>query len=623
MVKAIRSGKSLEISIHDVLVGDVLHLEPGDVTPADGILISGHGIRCDESAFTGESGQIKKIDGYEAMKRLGNYDIPETEKLDPFILSGSTVLEGTGTYLVTCVGPHSSHGRILASLTENIEQTPLQKKLGTVASQIATAGLSVAIFLFITLFIKFLTQIPGSNDSPSELGQTFLRIVIVSIAILVIAVPEGLPLAVTLALAIAVTRMLKDNNLVRILAACETMGNATAVCTDKTGTLTMNKMMVTSGILGSTFRFSQSDEENPSSSEQAVSRSRSFSMISSISSLSTDFKNLLIQSIVINSNTFESETNDGRHIFVGSMTEAALLSFAKEKLGLGSIDEERSNHPTIQIISFDSRRKSMVTIIRLSTNTYRLYIKGATEVILPKSTRMILDVTESIMAIPMTNDDKNMFINTLDEYGNHSLRTIALAYRDFDCWPPTEIKPLMEIDFDDIKDLTFLGIFGIKDPLRPGVRDAIKKCQDAGVYVRMVTGDNIETAKAIAKECGILHEDGLAMEGNDFRCLSNIEMNQTLPKLQVLARSSPEDKKTLVIGLKELGETVAVTGDGTNDGPALHSADVGFSMGLSGTEVAKEASSIILLDDNFASIVKAIEWGRTVNDAIRKFLQVS
>jgi len=590
-------------------------------------LISGHGIRCDESAFTGESGQIKKIDGYEAMTRLGKYDIPEAEKLDPFILSGSTVLEGTGTYLVTCVGSHSSHGRILSTLTENTEQTPLQKKLGIVASQIATAGLTVAIFLFITLFIKFLIQIPKSHDSPYELGQTFLRILIVSIAILVIAVPEGLPLAVTLALAIAVTRMLKDNNLVRILSACETMGNATAVCTDKTGTLTMNKMKVTSGIFGTTFRFNQSDEDQSiseqSTSEQSISRSRSFSIINSVSSLSKDFKNLLIQSIVINSNTFESETNDGRSIFVGSMTEAALLSFTKEKLGLRSIDEERSNHQIIQIISFDSRRKSMITIIRLSTNTYRLYIKGAVEVILPKSNKVIMDATESIMTIPMNDDDKHIFTNTLDEYGNHSLRTIALAYRDFNCWPPIEIKPSTEISFDDIKDLTFLGIFGIKDPLRPGVRDAIKKCQDAGVYIRMVTGDNIETAKSIAKECGILHEDGIAMEGIDFRNLSKIEMNQKLPKLQVLARSSPEDKKNLVIGLKELGETVAVTGDGTNDGPALHSADVGFSMGLSGTEVAKESSSIILLDDNFASIVKAIEWGRTVNDAIRKFLQVS
>ena len=626
MVKAIRSGKSLEISVYDVLVGDVLHLEPGDVTPADGILISSHNIQCDESAFTGESGQIRKIDGYAAMNPFGE----DTEKADPFIISGSTVLEGIGTYLVTCVGTNSSHGRLMMALTEDTDQTPLQKKLGAVASQIATAGLAVALLLFLTLFIKFLVQLPTSHDSAFEKGQTFLRIVIVAIAVLVIAVPEGLPLAVTLALAIAVTRMLKDNNLVRVLAACETMGNATDVCCDKTGTLTMNKMTVMAGTLGTTYRFRFSSDEfyrDQPDPVQPAPDSENISIRDSVSTISTEFRKILSQSIVINSTTFETETSDGGTRFVGSMTETALLSFAKERLGIRSVGVERADVTTVQVIPFDSRRKCMVTVIKLSKDTYRLYIKGAPEILLEMCIQVISDATGPTMAVPITRDNSLVFSDAIREYADQSLRTIGFAYRDFDTWPPPEARLLddqpNEILFEDIKNLTFLGVFGIQDPLRPGVKEAVAKCQHAGVRVRMVTGDNIGTAKSIATECGILSEDGLVMEGAQFRRLSERQMNETLPRLQVLARSSPEDKRILVKNLKELGNIVAVTGDGTNDGPALHAADVGFSMGVSGTEVAKEASSIVLIDDNFSSIVKAIEWGRTVNDAIRKFLQVS
>lgn len=563
------------------------------------------------------------------MNRLGEDIEQDAKELDPFIISGSTVLEGIGTYLVTCVGPHSSHGRLMMALTEDTEPTPLQKKLGIVASQIATAGLSIAMLLFVVLFIKFLVQLPRSRDSPFEKGQTLLRIVIVAITVLVIAVPEGLPLAVTLALAIAVTRMLKDNNLVRVLAACETMGNATSVCCDKTGTLTMNKMMVMAGTLGTTYRFRFSTDEvykDQPDPPQAAPDSESFSIHDSVSMLSAEFRKILLQSIVINSTAFEVVTNDGRPRFVGSMTEAALLSFAKERLGVGAIDVERANATTVQVIPFDSRRKCMVTVIWLSRDTYRLYIKGAPEILLEKCTRVIRDATGPTMAVPITRGNRLTFADTIGEYADQSLRIIGFAYRDFDIWPPPGARSLEdrsdEIIFEDVKDLTFLGVVGIQDPLRPGVKDAVAKCQHAGVSVRMVTGDNVGTARSIATECGILSEDGLVMEGGQFRRLSEQQMNQVLPRLQVLARSSPEDKRILVKALKELGEIVAVTGDGTNDGPALRAADVGFSMGISGTEVAKEASSIVLIDDNFSSIVKAIEWGRTVNDAIRKFLQV-
>ena len=554
----------------------------------------------------------------------------DTEKADPFIISGSTVLEGIGTYLVTCVGTNSSHGRLMMALTEDTDQTPLQKKLGVVASQIATAGVAVALLLFLTLFIKFLVQLPTSHDSAFEKGQTFLRIFIVAITVLVIAVPEGLPLAVTLALAIAVTRMLKDNNLVRVLAACETMGNATDVCCDKTGTLTMNKMTVMAGTLGTTYRFRFSSDEfyrDQPDPVQPAPDSENISIRDSVSTISAEFRKILSQSIVINSTTFETETSDGGTRFVGSMTETALLSFAKERLGIRSVGVERANVTTVQVIPFDSRRKCMVTVIKLSKDTYRLYIKGAPEILLAMCIRVISDATGPTMAVPITRDNSLVFFDAIREYADQSLRTIGFAYCDFDTWPPPEARLLddqpNEILFEDIKNLTFLGVFGIQDPLRPGVKEAVAKCQHAGVRVRMVTGDNIGTAKSIATECGILNEDGLVMEGTQFRRLSERQMNEALPRLQVLARSSPEDKRILVKNLKELGNIVAVTGDGTNDGPALHAADVGFSMGVSGTEVAKEASSIVLIDDNFSSIVKAIEWGRTVNDAIRKFLQVS
>jgi Ca2+-transporting ATPase len=245
---------------------------------------------------------------------------------------------------------------------------------------------------------------------------------------------------------------------------------------------------------------------------------------------------------------------------------------------------------------------------------------------LEKCTQIVADTSGPIKSKKITKENYNSIISTTDKYASNSLRTIGIIYRDFEYWPPYGARTLEDdsreaVLEDVLEEMVFLGIVGIQDPLRPGVQRAVERCQQAGVFVRMVTGDNIGTAQAIATECGI-YTNGVILEGPEFRKLSLAEMDQIIPKLQVLARSSPEDKRILVKRLKELGEVVAVTGDGTNDGPALRAADVGFSMGLSGTEVAKEASSIILMDDNFASIVKALEWGRAVNDSVKKFLQV-
>ncbi|KAL3420726.1 calcium p-type atpase [Phlyctema vagabunda] len=626
-VNVVRSGKTQEISVFDVLVGDVMRLEPGDMIPVDGIFIEGHNVKCDESQTTGESDLIKKRPAEEVFAAIENHE--SLRKVDPFILSGATVTEGVGTFLVTSTGVNSSYGKTLMALREDPEVTPLQSKLNTLAEYIAKLGGAAGLILFVVLFIEFLVGLRNNTASPTEKGQEFLDIFIVTVTIIVVAVPEGLPLAVTLALAFATTRMLKDNNLVRHLKACEVMGNATTICSDKTGTLTQNKMMVVAGTLGTTSRFGGTDTTSvprgtsPDKRDVAVREvSENIPPAEVVSSLSPETKSLLMESIVLNSTAFEGVV-DGENTFVGSKTETALLIFARDFLGMSSVNEERSNATITQIFPFDSGRKCMGCVVQQKNGKYRLYIKGASEILLEKCTNIINDPTKEVSSVPMSADNRKTVNSLINSYALRSLRTIGMVYRDFDSWPAKGIRVVDgEVVFDDLfQKMVLLGIVGIQDPLREGVPEAVKICQNAGVVVRMVTGDNIVTAKAIAEECGIYTEGGVVMEGPTFRKLSKTKMDQIIPRLQVLARSSPEDKRILVKRLKELGETVAVTGDGTNDAPALKTADVGFSMGIAGTEVAKEASAIILMDDNFNSIVKAMMWGRAVNDAVKKFLQ--
>jgi Ca2+-transporting ATPase len=633
-VNVIRSGRTREVSVYDILVGDVVHLEPGDLIPVDGIFIEGHNVRCDESQATGESDIIRKRPADEVYAAIDGHE--SLRKLDPFILSGSQVTEGVGTFLATSTGVNSSYGRTLMSLQEDPEVTPLQSKLNTLAEYIAKLGGAAGLLLFIVLFIEFLVRLPHNQGTPTEKGQEFLQVFIVTVTIIVVAVPEGLPLAVTLALAFATTKMLKDNNLVRHLKACEVMGNATTICSDKTGTLTQNKMMVVAGTLGTSSRFggTAATAESPGNGKGKQAEPRDsvenspvedVPVAEVVSSLNPDVKSLLCQSIVINSTAFEGEAN-GVSTFIGSKTETALLQFAKDHLGLTSVSEERSNANVAQLIPFDSKRKCMGVVVKLDNGKYRLYVKGASEILLEKCTEIIHDPIKGISSSPMGEDNRRTLVNLIDNYASRSLRTIALVYRDFDRWPPKGARIVegerSEAVFEDIfRSMVLLSIVGIQDPLRDGVSEAVRTCQNAGVIVRMVTGDNLITARAIAASCGIFTEGGVVMEGPAFRKLSKAKMDKIIPRLQVLARSSPEDKRILVKRLKELGETVAVTGDGTNDAPALKTADVGFSMGIAGTEVAKEASAIILMDDNFNSIVKAMMWGRAVNDAVKKFLQ--
>ncbi|KAJ5577599.1 uncharacterized protein N7459_006563, partial [Penicillium hispanicum] len=617
-VKAIRSGKSTMISIYDIMVGDVLHLEPGDSIPADGILISGHGVKCDESSATGESDQMKKIDGQEVWQRI--VEGTATKKLDPFLISGSNVLEGVGTYMVTSVGPYSTYGRIMLSLQTSNDPTPLQVKLGRLADWIGYLGSAAAMILFFVLLFRFIADLPSHPDQSSAVkGKEFVDILIVAVTVIVVAIPEGLPLAVTLALAFATTRMVKENNLVRVLRACETMGNATVVCSDKTGTLTQNKMTVVAGTWGTSQSFSQPSENETEPGSMATAEA--------FRQCSAPVRDLITKSVALNSTAFE-ENKDGRKQFVGSKTEVALLQMAQDHLGMDLVSE-RGSAEIAQLIPFDSSRKCMGVVYRNSDAGYRLLVKGAAELMVGACTSYITDIDvskEKLHTESLSEKDQQKVLYTIDQYAQGSLRTIGIVYKDFAMWPPQETNKLeydsSAVNFEDLfYDMTWVGVVGIQDPLRPEVPPAIRKCHSAGVQVKMVTGDNVATATAIASSCGIKTEDGLVMEGPKFRQLSNEEMDLLIPHLQVLARSSPDDKRILVERLKILGETVAVTGDGTNDGPALRTADVGFSMGIAGTEVAKEASSIILLDDNFRSIVTAISWGRAVNDAVAKFLQ--
>ena len=512
---------------------------------------------------------------------------------------------------------------------------------------IAKVGGAAALLLFIILLIKFLASLPGSPMNAGDKGQLFMQILIVSVTIVVVAVPEGLPLAVTLALAYATTRMLKDNNLVRVLKACETMGNATTICSDKTGTLTQNKMSVIAGTIGVYDRFNDkrqvapaiivddsgddSATDNKGQQEEPAEESENIPTQKYFQDASPELRILLRDSITLNSTAFEGTDEKGNKEFIGSKTETALLELAKNHLGMDDLATERSNADIIEPIPFNSERKCMGCVAKIqpegSNPFHRLYVKGASEILLRHSNQVVDTSSQELSQHMLSEADRKALEITITDYASKSLRTIALVYRDFPQWPPRGVRcasdDKTQAEFDDIfNEMIFIGVVGIMDPLRPGVTKAVEDCRKAGVFVRMVTGDNILTAKAIATECGIFTRGGIVMEGPRFRTLSPSQMDQIIPRLQVLARSSPEDKRILVKRLKELGETVAVTGDGTNDGPALKMADVGFSMGIAGTEVAKEASSIILMDDNFASIVKAIMWGRCVSDAVKKFLQV-
>ncbi|KAI7835045.1 PMCA-type calcium-translocating P-type ATPase, partial [Kickxella alabastrina] len=654
-VRLTRGGQECLVSTNCILVGDILHIEPGDIMCADGIVVSSSNLRCDESSVTGESDAMKKsrledaekatadrkswrqrrraelrskrneqrANAYRQKGRTGDID-------DPFLISGSRVLEGVGRCVVVAVGEKSFYGRTLMSLRSKSEPTPLQLKLNGLAELIAKLGGAAGLLMFVVLIIKYIVQVtkPTANRDATAIVDSVVRIVISAVTVVVVAVPEGLPLAVTLALAVATTRMLKDGCLVRVLAACETMGNATTICSDKTGTLTCNRMTVVAGCIGDQYQFSSYPPGTDN--DEVVVATAELGEEAPLAVL-----NLCHDAIAVNSTAFIPAADLQ---FTGSKTETAMLTWS-ETLGapLYSQLRDKDIDKHVQIWPFSSERKAMSTLVRIRRRednklVWRLYVKGAPEVVI-QDCRWIVDVdgafqkqdnAEGIDANLNEFSANSPTGRTVSDYASRALRTIGMAYRDFETFDEANLAQLeSDVEWRESAGLVCLGIFAIEDPLREGVTDAVRRCQNAGIIVRMVTGDNVLTARAIATQCGIFTPGmgGIVLEGPKFRKLTPEQMEFIIPRLQVLARSSPEDKRMLVEWLRTHGEVVSVTGDGTNDGPALKAANVGFSMGIAGTEVAKEASSIVVMDDDFKSIVRACMWGRAVNDAVKKFLQ--
>ncbi|KAM3877617.1 plasma membrane calcium-transporting ATPase 1-like [Diretmus argenteus] len=662
----IRKGQVIQIPVAEIVVGDIAQIKYGDLLPADGILIQGNDLKIDESSLTGESDQVRK----------------SLEK-DPMLLSGTHVMEGSGRMVVSAVGLNSQTGIIFTLLgagendeekkvkkskkqgppenrnkaktqdgialeiqplkseeaaeseekeekeevkpvkkinVNKKEKSVLQGKLTRLAVQIGKAGLIMSAVTVIILILYFVIDTFGIKGQPwlKECTpiyiQYFVKFFIIGVTVLVVAVPEGLPLAVTIALAYSVKKMMKDNNLVRHLDACETMGNATAICSDKTGTLTMNRMTVVQAYIGDTHYKTVPDPEviQPQTLE------------------------ILVNSIAINSayttKILPPEKEGGLPRHVGNKTECSLLGLVLAlKREYQPIRDEIPEEKLYKVYTFNSSRKSMSTVLKNADGGFRMYSKGASEIVLRKCSRVLDTQGEPRIFKPKDRDE--MVRKVIEPMACDGLRTICVAYRDF---PAEAGEPNWDAENDILNDLTCIAVVGIEDPVRPEVPEAIAKCQRAGITVRMVTGDNINTARAIATKCGILlpGEDFLCMEGKEFNQhirndkgeVEQDRLDKVWPKLRVLARSSPTDKHTLVKGIidstvAETRQVVAVTGDGTNDGPALKKADVGFAMGIAGTDVAKEASDIILTDDNFTSIVKAVMWGRNVYDSISKFLQ--
>ncbi|KAJ3093894.1 Calcium-transporting ATPase 10, plasma membrane-type [Physocladia obscura] len=605
-VKVFRGGRKDEISSWDVLVGDVVEISTGDEVPADGIFISGNRLVIDESPLTGETIPVKKSSDA------------------PFMFSGCQVSEGSGKMLVTGVGIRSSGGQIQELLNEaQNEETVLQMKLKVVAVLIGKVGVASGIATFLGLTLRWaiawaqgISIVSLSCGSVNETGIIYritllAQYFVIGITVVVVAVPEGLPLAVTISLAFSMFKMIKENCFVRHLDASETMGEATCICTDKTGTLTENKMTVVKMLItGRTYNGEGSGEADTIKFSSDMIEDR--------------LKNLLVESICVNSDCFIKLNDAGtQEVFIGSATEGALLLFAK-KLGV-SYDEVRRMVKKVEggVWTFSSDRKRMSTLIHPRAKTpstpakYRLHAKGASEIILSLCTHILVSNTA---VEPLDTATSAAIQKTIKMWANEGLRTIGIAYRNTDQLI-TSVDSGNGISDDPEHDMVWVSLMAIKDPLRKEVPGAVAICQKAGLVIRMVTGDNILTACKIARECGIMFGDGMALEGPVFRAMSVEEKMAVIPKLQVLARSSPSDKHTLVSILKDMGEVVAVTGDGTNDAPALKEADVGFAMGISGTQIARNASDIVLLDDNFVSLVCAIRWGRNVLNSIRKFLQ--
>ena len=564
-VMVIRNGKVHEIPKKDIVVGDVVILNTGDEIPADGVLLEAVSLQVNESSLTGELMVNKTTD--EA-----HFDEEATYPSNS-VMRGTTVTDGHGVMCVERVGDATEIGKVARQATEQSqEQTPLNLQLTKLANLIGKVGFTIATLTFVIFTAKDL-YVHLNNTTITdwhqwlEIARIVLKYFMMAVTLIVVAVPEGLPMSVTLSLALNMRRMLKTNNLVRKMHACETMGAITVICTDKTGTLTQNLMQVYDAKL---------DESQ---------------------------KNLIAEGIATNSTAFlEEKEGEGKPSGVGNPTEVALLLWLNEQ-GMDYISL-RNQAKTVNQLTFSTERKYMATLVDSSVlNTRVLYVKGAPEIVMGKC-----NLEESRV---------KQYNEQLLAYQNQAMRTLGVAYKVIPENSSTDCAELVKEG-----GLTFMGIFAISDPIRPDVPDAVKKCQSAGIRVKIVTGDTPGTATEIARQIGLWTSEDTErnrITGVEFAALSDEEALERVIDLKVMSRARPMDKQRLVQLLQQKGEVVAVTGDGTNDAPALNHAQVGLSMGT-GTSVAKEASDITLLDDSFHSIATAVMWGRSLYKNIQRFI---
>ena len=567
-VKVRRNGKVMEIPRHDVVVGDVVLVEVGDEVPADGELIVCNDLQINESALTGEPVAEKSLEGG------GDGAYPRN-----VILRSTMVMNGRGEFVVTAVGDATEIGKVAKKSTEQTSvETPLHMQLDKLAKMISKVGSVVSVTaFFIFLIHDILTNPAWGGKDYFYMAEIVLKYFMMAVTLIVMAVPEGLPMAITLSLALNMRRMLKSNNLVRKLHACETMGAVTVICTDKTGTLTQNKMQV------SALELKQGDET------------------------------LLDTAIALNST---AELNDGKPI--GNPTESALLLWldAQGK----DYEELRKQVNVLKQLPFSTERKMMATLAEVDGETY-LFVKGAPEIVMKKciiEDRMLRQSAEE-----------------LDEWQHKAMRTLAFAYKKIEAsiMRTSRTSTAEVVALLDANDLQLQAIAAIADPIRPDVPAAVQECRHAGIEVKVVTGDTAATALEIGKQIGVFEDepenigadgsltslDQQMITGEQWEALSDEEAYERAKDIRVMSRARPTDKQRLVAMLQKRGEVVAVTGDGTNDAPALHYAHVGLSLG-SGTSVAKEASDITLLDDSFKSIANAVMWGRSLYRNLQRFL---
>ena len=549
ITKVIRNGKTTEINAEDLVKGDIVILETGNFIPADCRIIESHNLKIEESSLTGEAEPSLKEANIICKK-----DIPLGDMKNMAFMA-STVVNGTGKAIVTETGMETKVGQIANMIIEDeAPETPLQKKLGEVGKILGIACLAICIIIFIIGLIK--------KIEPIEMFMT-------AVGLAVAAIPEGLPAIVTIMLSIGVTKMAKRNSIIRKLPAVETLGSSNVICSDKTGTLTQNKMKVV-----------EVKSKNPK-------------FIITMATLCTDC---------------EITVENNQEKVIGEPTEKAIV---EEGLHIGCNKKETEKiFPRINEIPFDSNRKMMTTIHRIG-NKYRIICKGAPDVLLDKCTKEVLEIVDS-QDIKVKTLDKLKIKNENEQMAHKALRVIAVAFKDV-----TELPS--KIDNSTIENnLTFVGLIGMIDPPREGVKEAVKTCKTAGIKTVMITGDHLETAKAIAIDLGILNNGEKAITGQELDKMTQEQLEKNIKEYSVFARVTPEHKVRIVKAWQRNGAVVAMTGDGVNDSPALKNANIGIAMGKNGTDVAKNAADIILTDDNFVTIVEAVKQGRNIYDNIKK-----